>query len=76
VKQSISIRDKQLPETFEEFLLLQAANRITYPTCVACGRDHRDGARLFYHPADWRESQISGLCKPCFDSATKGDEHD
>lgn len=61
-----------LPESEEDFLLLEGRERVRYTACVTC--------RKRFSPANtrtslaWAETQISGMCETCFDELFKEEE--
>jgi hypothetical protein len=60
-----SLKGHMLPESYEDALALR--QMLLYPTCFKCKRSLSEpgAART---AAGWKETQISGMCEPCFDA--------
>lgn len=60
-----SIRGGYLPESCEDFAVLQLAKAAPHLTCTSC-REHFSEDNV--HTSDgWKETQISGMCENCYD---------
>ena len=53
------------PDSHEEAQRLQAEGKLRFPCCVNCWQSLAT-ATAATTPAGWRETQISGMCEPCF----------
>lgn len=58
-----------LPESLADAEKLALDNVQRYRRCLTCGIPLHVSAAAST-PASWRETQISGLCEPCFDDIT------
>jgi hypothetical protein len=56
-----------LPDSCEDAQRLQAEGKLRFASCMDC-RQSLAAATAATTPAGWRETQISGMCEPCFDN--------
>lgn len=61
-----SIKGHQLPEDFMEAVKLAASGKMKFTRCCSCNLHlaSEDAAKT---TGGWAETQISGMCEPCFD---------
>lgn len=64
---------KLLPESHEDAQQLKSARKLTYTKCLECQRD-LTSPEAVHSEAGWRETQITGMCEPCFDDLFKENE--
>ena len=62
-----------LPESLEDAEQLALAGAQRFKTCCDCGKPLHV-ATAADTPAGWRETQISGMCEPCFEGLFGSDE--
>ena len=60
-----SIKGGWLPDSCEDFAVLQLAKAAPHLSCFMC-REHFSPDNV-QTPEGWRETQISGVCEVCFD---------
>jgi hypothetical protein len=65
---------KKLPESYEDFLSLVAAGQHCCLRCINCKRPFT--ADSAYSSLGWAETQISGVCEPCFDKLFADEDED
>ncbi len=65
-----SLNGHQLPESFDEAQSLAQGRRLKFTHCEDC-KLPLSNRQAAYSTAGWRETQISGLCEPCFDCTLK-----
>lgn len=68
-----SVRGHLLPESHEDALKLDKLNAMLFCVCVECGRSLTFADAASSH-AGRRETQISGMCEPCFDALFEEDD--
>jgi len=56
-----------LPDSHSDASLLASENRLRFKTCRDCHKS-LNSPHAAKTPAGWRETQISGMCEPCFDA--------
>jgi NAD-dependent SIR2 family protein deacetylase len=68
-----SFKGHQLPESHKDARVLHAKGTMKYAKCLDCGLPLHtaDAART---PAGWLDTQITGICEPCFDNMFGDDE--
>lgn len=70
-----SLKGHSLPESHGDALLLAGTGMLKFHTCSECGKSlHAVSAAK--SAAGWRETQITGICEPCFDRMCDEDRHD
>lgn len=62
-----SLKGHQLPETRNEALNLERQGLLKYTHCPDCNMS-LTGPNVAFTAPEWRETQISGLCKHCWDA--------
>ena len=67
-----SLKGHALPESAEDAAALASQNPM-FAVCSICGLSLSD-PKAAYTTAGWRETQISGICEPCFDSLFEDDD--
>lgn len=67
------LKGNLLPENADEAKQLQQNGTARYSECVMCERNLGEPAAAST-PAGWLETQISGLCEPCFDDLFEDEE--
>jgi hypothetical protein len=65
MKTSILSRSKLLPESLQEYQVLDQEGRLTFKNCFECKEPF--GPSNVMTPPGWRETQITGYCEACFD---------
>lgn len=58
-----------LPESEEDFLLLEGRERLRHTACISCRK--RFSSANTRTSRGWAETQISGMCETCFDELFK-----
>lgn len=61
-----------LPESHREATNLMLEGRLRFKTCVGCHKS-LDSPHAAETTAGWRETQISGMCEPCFNALFQED---
>ena len=69
-----SLRGHMLPESHKEAQRLQAEGKLHFASCADC-RQSLATATAATTPAGWRETQISGMCEPCYDGLFADSEY-
>lgn len=54
-----------LPESPEDFIKLQRIGALRHLSCFDCKKPFTTASATT--PAGWRDTQIVGICEPCFD---------
>ena len=54
-----------LPESPEDFIALRDAGALRHHSCCMCKQPFTPSSAT--SPAGWRDTQIVGICEPCFD---------
>jgi hypothetical protein len=67
-----SIKGGWLPESAEDFAVLQIGRAVRFARCFDCKEPI--GPANTRSAAGWRETQISGRCEDCFEELFKEDE--
>ncbi len=57
-----------LPESPEDFIALRDAKLLRHLACFDCKKPFTTASATT--PAGWRDTQIVGICEPCFDKLT------
>ena len=69
-----SLKGHDLPESWAEAQQLAYAGKLKYIRCCNC-HALLHSRQAAYSTEGWRESQISGICEPCFDSTFAEIDH-
>lgn len=65
------IKDKLLPENLADYKQLEAEGKLYFTHCFGCRREFKESNTA--SAEGWRETQISGMCEPCYDELFKDD---
>ncbi len=66
----LSVFNHLLPESFADAQQLRATKQMRFSICREC-KTSLSSTHAAYSTAGWRETQVSGICEPCFDSLTQ-----
>lgn len=60
-----SIKGGMLPDSPQDYRDLEKRGALRHELCTECGQPF--GPKNTYSAAGWRDTQIIGMCKVCFD---------
>jgi hypothetical protein len=73
MKPSILGKVKMLPESLQEYQIMDEGQRLAFRACIQCREPFSvDNVKT---PAGWRETQITGYCEDCFDKLFAEDDN-